>query len=299
MIGRAVMAAVGMWAGILFGVYLSVIPEIATADDHGILLGFLDTRKEFEAEPGASFRSINVRIFDVSEEIEVSLIRFDLQPFRVGNLSDMKSRPEGAGGVFCYERLAREVPFDEADTIRWRNRGPCVADEVRDAISFKERWAVADIQNVSMKAQESVTPVFFVRLAGAFDAVVYWRDVWPIGGTLDASCFGCFVSDSDSGDGRLARLRQRSPNKKYTKCAQYHSYESGTSSEKCADRRSFLSSKVLFIAAIIAFFIGCLGYAVRLGFNGEYEAAIYFWGVGVAGIFGTVLLGIPIVFDLF
>jgi hypothetical protein len=34
-----------------------------------------------------------------------------------------------------------------------------------------------------------------------------------------------------------------SPNKKYTKCAQYHSYESGTSHEVCPDRRIFCAAR--------------------------------------------------------
>jgi hypothetical protein len=92
---------------------------------------------------------------------------------------------------------------------------------------------------------------------------------------------------------------KRPPNKKYAICAQYHSYESGTSHEVCPDRRGLLRRKVLLISAIIALFIGCLGNAVRLGFAGKDEAAIYFWGVGVAGVFATFLVGIPIIFDLF
>lgn len=55
------------------------------------------------------------------------------------------------------------------------------------------------------------------------------------------------------------------------------------------------SALVLVTAGSVA----CLANAIRLVKKGEPELGIASWMFGVAGVFAVVLIGVPVVFDLF
>ena len=61
----------------------------------------------------------------------------------------------------------------------------------------------------------------------------------------------------------------------------------------------FLRYKILLLALILTGFCMCLYRAVRLVSRGQTKAAIPYIVIGISGIFGSLLLGPPIIFGLF
>lgn len=56
--------------------------------------------------------------------------------------------------------------------------------------------------------------------------------------------------------------------------------------------------QILFEALVLACFIVCFCYAIRLILKGEYVAGLAFLGISAGGIFSLMLIGLALIFGL-